>query len=118
MDRLRKKVRKKEREREGHGEGEIALDRQLRGVQTKEKEVGPVGEEESGTRIVRLEPESKGKGKERESGAGPAGGEQGRGHINFWSEYESGVSKSFAFIFRDPIPRRLTLPFSLLRART
>lgn len=74
---MRKKSKKKERE--GQGEGEKELERQLKG---KSAIV-----EENGSRIIRSDI----KGKGREMGP-PESTSNDKQHINFWKEFESGVS--------------------------
>lgn len=92
-------MRKKNRKgKVGVDEGEKLLEWQLKGL--GEEEV-----REGGSRIVRVD-KGKGKGKELLPSAPAAGMEVG-GHINFWSEMETGVSSFRAWRWRELMRVRL-----------
>lgn len=82
---MRKKSKKKDRE--GQGEGEKELAKQLRGKSDNAKEVIS-----NGSKIIRSD--RKGKGREVDGEMGPPefSKQESGGHINFWSEFEAGVS--------------------------
>ncbi|KAK4690593.1 hypothetical protein P7C70_g9543, partial [Phenoliferia sp. Uapishka_3] len=84
LDRMRKKRKK---DHDGKGEGEKALDRQLKGLGPP----GAEGEERESNGTVIIRPD-KGKGKEVEQG--PAPPLDPGAHINFWSEFEAGQTKT------------------------